>query len=50
MSTAGRKARKRRGETWSKPRKRPTQRHGDPRGLGLISGPEIMVRILARQN
>lgn len=49
MSTAARKARKRSGEPWSKPRKRPTSRYGEPRGLGLISGAEIMGRILARR-
>lgn len=50
MSTKQRKARKRAGIAYSKPRKKPTARHGDPRGLGFITGPEIMARILARRS
>lgn len=51
MSTAARKARKRAGSRHAKPRKTPTRPYlpaGAPRGLGLISGPEILARILAR--
>lgn len=48
MGTAARKARKRAGVPYVKARKKPTRRYGEPRGLGLISGPEIMARILAR--
>lgn len=50
MSTAARKARKRSGQAYAKPQKRPTRRYGDPRGLGLISGAEILTRILARRS
>lgn len=50
MSNAARKARKRAGIAYSKPRKKPTARHGEPRGLGFITGPEIMARILARRS
>lgn len=49
LSNAARKARKRAGIAYSKPRKKPTARHGEPRGLGLITGAEIMARILARR-
>ncbi len=49
MGTAARKARKRSGIPYVKPRKRPTGRYGDPLSIGLISGPEIMARILARR-
>lgn len=50
MSTAARKARKRSGTPYVKPRKKPTGRHGEPRGLGLITGAEIMASILARRS
>lgn len=49
MSTTARKARKRAGVPFAKTPKRGTARPGEPRGLGLISGPEIMARILARK-
>lgn len=49
MSTSARKARKRAGIPFMKTLTRGTARHGEPRGLGLISGPEIMARILARK-
>lgn len=49
MSTAARKARKRTGAPYVKARKRSTGRYGDPLGIGLITGPEIMARILARR-
>ncbi|GAT73565.1 predicted ATP-dependent serine protease [Microbacterium sp. HM58-2] len=49
MSTAARKARKRADVPFVKSPKKPTAQHGDPRGLGWISGPEIMARILARK-
>ncbi len=48
MSTAARKARKRSGEKFTRKPKKRTRRHGDVGGLGLISGAEIMARILAR--
>lgn len=48
MSTAARKARKRAGKPYVKAQKKRTRRHGEPRGLGWISGPEVMARILAR--
>jgi hypothetical protein len=50
VSTKQRKARKRAGTTYAKARKTPTARHGDVGGLGLITGPEIMARILARRS
>lgn len=50
MSTAARKARKRAGTAYVKARKKPTRRFDERRGLGLITGPEIMVRILARRS
>ncbi|WP_168429516.1 MULTISPECIES: hypothetical protein [unclassified Microbacterium] len=50
MSNAARKARKRAGIPHTKARKKPTGRYGDSRGLGLISGPEIMARLLARRS
>ncbi|MGN7861467.1 hypothetical protein ACTJI8_12875 [Microbacterium sp. 22303] len=50
MSTAARKARKRAGIRFVESPKKRTARHGEPRGLGLISGPEIMARILARRS
>ncbi|MBT2484843.1 MULTISPECIES: hypothetical protein [unclassified Microbacterium] len=62
MSVAARKARKRLQRSlrlfdqreaaaalWRPKAKTPTGRYGDPRGLGWISGPEIMARILARR-
>ena len=49
MNTAARKARKRTGEPYVKAQKKPTARYGEPRGLGWISGAEIMARILARR-
>lgn len=48
MSTRARKARKRAGIPFEKPAKRRTTRYREPRGLGWISGPEIMARLLAR--
>lgn len=50
MSTAARKARKHAGIRFVKTPKHPTRVWGEPRGLGLITGPEIMARILARPN
>lgn len=50
MGNAARKARKRAGIRHSKPRKKPTMRYREPRGIGLITGPEIMARILARRS
>lgn len=47
MSTSGRKARKRAGIPFMKPRKRPTRPYFQP-GLGLLSFPEYMARDLAR--
>lgn len=48
MSTRQRKARKRAGVRYVKTPKHPTRAWGETRGLGLITGPEIMARILAR--
>lgn len=48
MSNAARKARKRAGAPYVRARKTPTRRYGDVGGLGLMSGPEVMARILAR--
>jgi hypothetical protein len=49
VSNAARKARKRAGIRYTKARKKPTAaRYRDPKGIGLITGPEIMARILAR--
>lgn len=50
MSTAARKARKRAGIRYVKPQKRRTRVWGETRGLGLITGAEIMARILARRS
>jgi len=50
VSNTARKARKRAGIPYAKARKTPTARYGDPLGLGLITGPEIMARILARRS
>ena len=48
MSTRARKARKRAGIHFEKPAKHRTIRYREPRGLGWITGAEIMARILAR--
>lgn len=50
MSTKARKARKRAGIRFTETPKHPTRAWGDTRGLGLITGPEIMARILARSS
>lgn len=50
MATAARKARKRAGIPFTKPAKVPTYpRWGrGPRGLGLVSGPEILAALVVR--
>lgn len=48
MGTKARKARKRAGVKHSKPAKRPTSRWGEPRGLGLTSGAEVLAGIVIR--
>ena len=49
MSTAARKARKRAGQPYTKAPKRPRGlRPHEPRGLGLITGAEILARLIAR--
>lgn len=50
MSTATRKARKRAGIRFTKPPKRRTRLYGEARGLGWITGPEVMARIFARSH
>lgn len=49
MSNAARKARKRAGVKFERIEKKPTMRYGDDRekGLGLMSSPELMARMLA---
>lgn len=49
MSNRARKARKRAGLPFTKPRKRPTgYRPGEPRGLGLVTSQEIITAALMR--
>lgn len=48
MSTRARKARKRASIPFAKTPKHPTRVWGERRGLGLITGPEILARLLAR--
>lgn len=49
MSNAARKARKRAGEKFTHTPKVPTGRYGDrkSKGIGMITGQEIMARALA---
>lgn len=48
MSTAARKARKRAGEKYSKPQKTPTRPYDQPRGLGLVTGAELITALMIR--
>lgn len=46
MSTAARKARKRAGIRLVKPAKTPTRTFREPKGLGLVSGAEILASLI----